>query len=156
MHVADRNDRGGNSVQLRFGRYDNTNLHQGWDSGLLSRAYRNEDVLMRHLETLAKKPEAGRWLNGRAEDWADESLLAGRLAYRIPGSDRTLRSGDSIGLDYEIENVPRAADRLARSGVRLAAMLEEIFNEGEIRANPSRTVPPSRAATPALRSSPAN
>ena len=64
MHVADRNDRGGNSVQHRFGRYDNTNLHQVWDSGLLSRAYRNEDVLMYHLETLAKKPEAREWLKG--------------------------------------------------------------------------------------------
>jgi nuclease S1 len=151
MHVADRNDRGGNSVQLRFGRYDNTNLHQVWDSGLLSRAYRNEDVLMRHLETLAKKPEANEWRKGSVEDWADESLLVGRRAYRIPGSDRTLRSGDSIGLEYEIENVPRAADRLARSGIRLAAMLDEIFKESEIRANPDRTTQPKQPATPALK-----
>jgi nuclease S1 len=154
MHVADRNDRGGNSVQLRFGRYDNTNLHQVWDSGLLSRAYRNEDVLRHHLETLAKKPEAKDWLKGRTEDWADESLLVGRRAYSIPGSDRTLRSGDSIGLDYEIENVPRAADRLARSGVRLAVMLEEVFNGSDIRANPDRPLQPKRRATPALEVAP--
>ncbi len=38
MHVADRNDRGGNNLQLRYGRYDNTNLHQVWDSGLLRQA----------------------------------------------------------------------------------------------------------------------
>src|SRR5262249_22985529 len=140
MHVADRNDRGGNSVQLRFGRYENTNLHQVWDSGLLSRAFRNEDVLMRHLETLAKRPEAKDWLKGegRPEAWADESLIVGRRAYQIPGSNRTIRSGDSIGLEYEIENVPRAADRLARSGVRLAALLEEVFKNGELRENRSR------------------
>jgi hypothetical protein len=154
MHVADRNDRGGNSVQLRFGRYDNTNLHQVWDSGLLSRAYRNEDALMHNLEVLAKKPEARDWLKGRVEDWADESLLVGRRAYSIPKSDRTLRSGDSIGLEYEIENVPRAADRLARSGVRLAAMLEEIFKEGETRTIPNRTTQPKQRAAPALEATP--
>ncbi len=107
---------------------------------------------MHHLETLAKQPEAIEWRKGRTEDWADESLLAGRLAYRIPGSERTLRSGDSIGLDYEIENVPRAADRLARSGVRLAALLEEIFKESDIRATPTRTIQPKQPATPALKS----
>jgi len=129
LHVADRNDRGGNSVQLRYGRYDNTNLHQVWDSGLLSRAFRNEDDLMRHLEVLARRPEARDWLSGRPEDWADESLTVGRHAYRIPGTELTLRSGDSIGREYERENVPRAADRLARSGVRLAAILEEVFRD---------------------------
>jgi hypothetical protein len=154
MHVADRNDRGGNSVQLRFGRYDNTNLHQVWDSGLLSRAYRNEDVLMHHLETLAKKPEARDWLKGLTEDWADESLKVGRRAYSIPGSDRTLRSGDSIGLDYEIENVPRAADRLARSGVRLAAILEEIFNGTKTQANPDRPLQPKQREAPAAEAAP--
>jgi S1/P1 Nuclease len=121
------------------------------DSGLLSGAYRNEDVLMRHLEVLAKKPEAKEWLKGRTEDWADKSLKVGRAAYRIPGSDRTLRSGDSIGLDYEIENVPHAAERLARSGVRLAAMLEEVFNGSEIRANPDRAIQPKLQETPALK-----
>ena len=39
MHVADRNDRGGNTLQLRYGRYDNTNLHQVWDSGLLEQRF---------------------------------------------------------------------------------------------------------------------
>jgi hypothetical protein len=131
MHVADRNDRGGNNVQLRYGRYDNTNLHQVWDSGLLSRAFRNEDELMRHLEALARPPEAADWRKGRPEDWANESLLVGRHAYQIPGSEATLRSGDSIGRNYERENVPKAADRLARSAVRLAVMLEDVFKEGD-------------------------
>jgi hypothetical protein len=129
MHVADRNDRGGNTLQLRYGRYDNTNLHQVWDSGLLSRAFRNEDDLMHHLDDLARRPESREWLNGRTEDWADESLLVGRSAYHVPGSAVTLRRGDSIGRDYERDNVPRAVDRLARAGVRLASLLDDIFKD---------------------------
>jgi nuclease S1 len=147
MHVADRNDRGGNSLQLRYGRYDHTNLHQVWDSGLLSRAFRNEDDLMRHLEALAGRPEARDWLKGRTENWADESLLVGRLAYHIPGSEATLRSGDSIGREYERENVPKATDRLARSAVRLAAVLEEVFKDSEPRTNPIRGIRTQGKAT---------
>ena len=101
MHVADRNDRGGNNLQLRYGRYDNTNLHQVWDSGLLYQGFRNETELLHRLEDLAHQPESGNWLKGRIEDWADESLEIGRRAYLIPGSNQRLRTGDSLGRDYE-------------------------------------------------------
>jgi nuclease S1 len=127
MHVADRNDRGGNNLQLRYGRYDNTNLHQVWDSGLLYQGFRNEGELVRKLEDLAHQPESGNWLKGRIEDWADESLEVGRRAYLIPGSNKTLRTGDSLGRDYERANLPLVTDRLARSGVRLAALLNEVL-----------------------------
>ena len=43
MHVADRDDRGGNRLQLRSGQFEPTNLHQVWDSGLLRRRYRARD-----------------------------------------------------------------------------------------------------------------
>ena len=127
MHIADRNDRGGNNLQLRYGRYDNTNLHQVWDSGLLRQGFRNETELVRKLEDLADQPESAHWLKGRVEDWADESLEVGRRAYLIPGSTRSLRTGDSIGRDYERANLPLVTDRLARSGVRLAFLLNQIL-----------------------------
>jgi hypothetical protein len=127
MHVADRNDRGGNNLQLRYGRYDNTNLHQVWDSGLLYQGFRNEGELVRKLDDMAHQPDSGNWLKGRIEDWADESLEVGRRAYLIPGSNKTLRTGDSLGRDYERANLPLVTDRLARSGVRLAALLNEVL-----------------------------
>jgi nuclease S1 len=127
MHVADRNDRGGNNLQLRYGRYDNTNLHQIWDSGLLYQGFRNETELVRELEDLAHQPESANWLKGRIEDWADESLEIGRRAYLTPGSNRTLRTGDSLGREYERANLPLVTDRVARSGVRLAFLLNEIL-----------------------------
>jgi nuclease S1 len=127
MHVADRNDRGGNNLQLRYGRYDNTNLHQVWDSGLLYQGFRNETELVRKLEDLAHQPESGNWLKGRIEDWADESLEVGRRAYLIPGTNKTLRTGDSLGRDYERANLPLVTDRLARSGARLASLLNEVL-----------------------------
>jgi nuclease S1 len=130
MHVADRGDRGGNSLQLRSGRFETTNLHQLWDSGLFRSRYREhgEANLVRDLSAMAEQPEARRWTRGRVEDWADESLELGRRAYRLPGTDRTLRPGDEIGRDYIEANLPAALERLARSGVRLAEMLNQILD----------------------------
>jgi hypothetical protein len=130
MHVADRGDRGGNNLQLRVGRYENTNLHQLWDSGLLRPRYRTRDEpeLVADLKDLADRPEARTWTRGRIEDWADESLELGRRAYRDPATGRTLRPGDEIGRAYEQANLPAVLDRLARSGVRLAALLNEILD----------------------------
>ena len=81
------------------------------------------------MTALAERPEAAGWTRGRIEDWADESLEVGRRAYRVPGTDRTLRSGDEIGRDYVEANLPLAVERLARSGVRLAAILNEILDD---------------------------
>jgi hypothetical protein len=130
MHVADRGDRGGNSLQLRSGRYENTNLHQVWDSGLFRARYRlrDEPELVADLKALADRPESRGWARGRIEDWADESLELGRRAYRVPGTDRTLRNGDELGRAYEQANLPAALDRLAQSGVRLASLLNEILD----------------------------
>ena len=130
MHVADRDDRGGNRLQLRLGRPEATNLHQVWDSGLLHHRYRERDEpeLVRALEALAGRSGSRGWTRGRIEDWANESLEAGRRAYRVPGSDRSLRPGDALGRDYVDANLPVALDRLARSGVRLAALLNAILD----------------------------
>jgi hypothetical protein len=127
MHVADRNDRGGNSLQLQYGWYDATNLHQIWDSGLLARRYRNESELVRDLMAVSRQPKADDWRKGRIEDWADESLQIGRRAYLVPSTNSSLRFGDRVGRDYEGENLPRAVERLARAGVRLASLLNEIL-----------------------------
>jgi hypothetical protein len=125
MHVADRGDRGGNALQLRYGRFDATNLHQVWDAGLLRSRYRNEDELWRGLASLVKEGVPQDWLKGRIGDWADESLDLGRRAYRDPRTQAALRSGDALSREYEREFVPLAVQRLARASVRLAEMLNE-------------------------------
>jgi hypothetical protein len=127
MHVADRGDRGGNNLQVRYGRFDPMNLHQVWDSGLLRSRYRDENHLARDLSELSNQPEARNWLKGRIEDWADESLALGRRAYQDPRSRFALQSGDSLSRDYERENLPRAVERLAQAAARLSSLLNEVL-----------------------------
>jgi len=129
MHVADRQDRGGNALQLSMGRSETTNLHQLWDSGLLRVRHRHEDELARELRRLAEQPSARDWAGGSAAAWADESLEVGRQAYLDPATGRRLRSGDTISREYERVNIPRAEERLARAGVRLAHLLNQILGD---------------------------
>jgi len=123
LHVGDRRDRGGNAVQLTFFRDDSTNLHQVWDSGLLRMGYRSERELTDALFGAARRPEARGWSGGTAEDWADESLAAAKKAYVDPATGEALRNGARIGREYQDANLPVALERLARSGMRLADVL---------------------------------
>jgi hypothetical protein len=75
----------------------------------------------------AKQHDSRDWVHGRVADWADESLEVGRRAYLVPNRTASIRSGAVLGREYERENLPRAVERLARSGVRLAALLNEIL-----------------------------
>lgn len=127
MHIADHNDRGGNSLQLQYGRYDATNLHQIWDSGLLARHYPHERDLLSALERVASQGASRDWPRGRLEDWANESLEVGRHAYLDPSTKAYLRSGQAIGHAYEEDNRPRAEERLARAGIRLASLLNLVL-----------------------------
>jgi hypothetical protein len=127
LHVGDRGDRGGNDLQLQFfGR--GSNLHSVWDSRLFEREYRDESALLADLSAAASG-DSEAWTTGTVEDWADESLAAARRAYRLPGSERELRPGSKLERDYLDANLPVARRRLAQSGVRLAAMLNSIFEE---------------------------
>ena len=138
MHVADRDDRGGNALQLRYGRYDATNLHQVWDSGLLRERFRGEDELARELTELARGPQARDWSGKSVTHWADESLALGRQAYLDPETGARLRNGDHLSREYERVNAPRAALRLAQAGVRLADVLNEITADPVDRQAPPR------------------
>ena len=122
FHVGDRGDRGGNDLQVRFFD-DGSNLHRVWDSGLIERAYRDEQALSRDLTALTAGSDAIRWASGTVEDWANESLRAARFAYTMPESGQPLRKGAKLGVRYAEVNLPIAKERVARAGVRLAFLL---------------------------------
>ena len=132
MHVADRDDRGGNDLQLRLGRYEHTNLHQVWDSGLfrlaVSRARRGRAGPRRDGPGRpARGREPGSAAGSRTGPTRASRSAGGRTS--CPGTDRTLRAGDEIGPGYVDANLPLAVERVAQSGVRLAAMLNEILGD---------------------------
>jgi hypothetical protein len=127
LHVGDRDDRGGNNLQVRF-MGEGSNLHRVWDSGLLFHAHTNERALVREIEALATPEQAERWSRGTVEDWANESLEAAKRAYLLPGTDRPIEPGDTLGRDYLEANLPVVRRRVAQSGVRVALVLNQLWD----------------------------
>ena len=69
LHCSDNQDKGGNDVKLDFFGRD-YNLHSAWDSGLLGRIGKEDELFTRSSSDLtqkrAKKWGKGRWKSGRS------------------------------------------------------------------------------------------
>jgi hypothetical protein len=131
LHVGQRGDRGGNDLQLRFFNRG-SNLHRIWDSELLEHAYGSEDVLFRHLEAATTPGLLELWSQGTVEEWASESLNEAWRAYRNPCTNVELQPGAKLGREYQEIHLPIARMRVHQAAVRLAAILNEVFKEGNL------------------------
>ena len=128
IHVGDNHDKGGNRTQVRF--YDRgTNMHALWDSQIIERVSKSEDFWLTDLAALDTPENRTEWMKGTVEDWATESLMAARRAYQVPETGLRLRPGQKLGDAYVEANLPVVRQRLYRSGVRLAKVLNECFPE---------------------------
>jgi hypothetical protein len=117
LHVGRASDRGGNEVRVSwFGK--SSNLHRVWDSALISRLRLSPKSLVRTLESRAPE-EVEAWRRDSPITWADESMALRSLVYSMRGS--------GLGRDYLREAGPVVEERLLQAGVRLAALLDAIF-----------------------------
>ena len=95
-HVGDNHDKGGNQAQVRF--FDRgTNLHALWDTGIIERVNKSEDLWLANLgqlDTLVARHEV---MKRTVEEWATESLLAAWEAYHVPETGKRMKSGQKPG-----------------------------------------------------------
>jgi hypothetical protein len=126
LHVGDRNDRGGNDLQVRF--FDKgTNLHRLWDDGIIEHHSTDEVKWIGEIESFATAEQIRQWSIGGVETWANESLSAARQAYCVPGTHSMLKPGAVLGQEYFDASLPFVRRRLAQAATRLTTMLNEIF-----------------------------
>jgi nuclease S1 len=129
LHVGDNRDRGGNDTQVQF--FDQgTNMHRLWDSGLIARGGDTEDFWLADLAAMDTSQAHTQAMDGAVEDWATESLLAARQAYREPTTGRRIRPGQALADAYLEANLPVVRQRLYRGGIRLAMVLNAIWPAG--------------------------
>ena len=128
LHVGDNHDRGGNDTQVRWFEFG-SNMHRVWDSQLIARTGSTEDFWLANLQELDTDSNRAQWMRGSVEDWATESLLLARAAYRNPGTGAPIKSGQELGELYHRANLPVLRQRLAQAGVRLAWVLNQAFPE---------------------------
>jgi hypothetical protein len=112
LHVGLAGDRGGNEIEVRlFGRP--TNLHQVWDTGLITHARLRTGIYVNRLASMGV--DSG----GTPVSWAEEAhALAVNRAYVVPANRR-------LGQRYYDANIPVVDRQLARAGARLARVLNE-------------------------------
>ena len=129
LHVADHDDRGGNqlSVLLSNGSRPRS-LHAVWDTDFVKRALRGESEAAFAARLRAEHRDRRAAIEaGTLADWMREShALARAYAYgRLPGfACAPLPAVLALPAEYVDGAVDIAGERLARAGIRLAAVLK--------------------------------
>lgn len=152
LHVGNGTDRGANWCTVTY-MSKATNLHALWDTDLIDAIKLSFTEYTRFLEDSLTKENEKLWSSGNYLDWIAESQnlrdalypkvivngaeVAGRPYCKDPKQgvvDPTLIP--KLSYDYAYQNRPILDQRLTQAGVRLAYVLNEIF---EGKRKPSST-----------------
>ncbi len=122
LHSSDNGDKGGNEVHIVFHGKPG-NLHGLWDSGLLSRMGKEDDLFPRLSAASARHRK--KFAKGTVSDWAEQAhrlaqqMVYGKLPKAQPGSPLVIGAGYERRADAVIEL------QIERAGARLAAVLNQ-------------------------------
>ncbi|MDE6072800.1 MAG: S1/P1 nuclease [Muribaculaceae bacterium] len=122
MHMGRRNDRGGNSVRLKFFN-SNTNLHSIWDTRVLESGHNWTYTEWKNQIDRATPEETAVILaDGTPEKWGKECYLIASEIYDKTPAD------SNLSYDYVSEWTPVIETQLLRGGLRLADLLNSIYD----------------------------
>ena len=124
LHLGNARDKGGNDIEVTF--FENrTNLHKVWDSGLIRRTKKGWPEYAKDLAGTITAQQLDEWNTLDPAAWATESYrLTVSNAYAIPKDGR-------ISQAYFDKNIPVVNERLTMAGVRLAALLNTVFDDSK-------------------------
>jgi len=119
MHLGSKEDRGGNDVKLFwFGNI--TNLHRIWDTQIIESHNMSYTELASDLPIFTPnqiKVEANKSIN----NWVEETRIYTCQIYLESPPNRKL------GYEYRYKNLPIIKSQLYKAGIRLASILNKIF-----------------------------
>ena len=121
LHVGLREDRGGNTIDVRLGRRS-SNLHAVWDAEVLRRP--DDPPPVDRARQLKDPPPQvlSRWQRATPLDWARESQALRGQVYDFPRPEQGPVLLDAAYLDRARRLVDQ---RLLQAGIRLARHLDE-------------------------------
>jgi len=93
------------------------NLHAAWDSGMITHTGMDVNAYVQHLQQLITANNMT--ASGNPADWANESHAAGQAAW--------VADGGVVDDAYYNTQIQVVDQRLALAGLRLAALLEDVF-----------------------------
>lgn len=120
LHVGLAEDRGGNSVRVKWFKNE-TNLHSVWDESIVDFEQLSYSEYANYLNHFTKE-EKKEFAQGNILDWAKESQDLRSVVYDVGASE-------NIGYEYHFRMKPVFEKRLRQAGLRLATMLNSIFSK---------------------------
>jgi len=141
LHVADNGNFGGNCVQLVAPKgVANTNLHAFWDGPAAQSLGRDPAAAAAALEARITPEQATGWVaelrgplaaapNGWASAWAKETFAMAPLAY-APTNLKPGCGTRRVPATYPRQTSDAAGLQLSKAGVRLAFLLNRLFDPG--------------------------
>jgi len=119
LHVGNGKDQGGNSIKIRwFSKY--SNLHQIWDSGIINSKQFSYSELAKIIDKSGQKLDKS-FYSTDLDIWVKEAIDLRPQIYDI---------GDAKNLsyNYSYKNWETVKIQLHKGGLRLAAILNEIYS----------------------------
>jgi len=126
LHAGDAGSRGGNEIQVRFHKVG-SNLHRVWDSQIIELYTTDERELLEGLKGILIPASTAEGVESIPEDWAAESLQVAKKASCFPQTQSAIQSVTALGDSYFLTAPPLIQMQLAKAGVRVAGMLNEMF-----------------------------
>ncbi|MBT8284624.1 MAG: S1/P1 nuclease [Flavobacteriaceae bacterium] len=120
LHAGWAENRGGNDIKIEWFGHE-SNLHRVWDSDLIDNFGMSYTELADNLPDLSKK-QRKMLQEGDVFTWVEESHKLANAIYA------TVESGDSLGYRYNYLYWATVEEQLLKGGVRLAAVLNELFD----------------------------
>ena len=127
LHASDDHDAGGNQKTVTAAGSATGNLHHYWDTVLVQRLGTDLFVVADQLMSKVTKAQASQWSKGTPTEWAKESFEAGKAhAYHLPVPNAQGRY--QLSTQYVTDATKTVSMQLSRAGVRLASILNSIFD----------------------------
>ncbi len=120
LHVGMAEDRGGNSIKLKWFKTD-TNLHALWDESIVDfeqLSYTEYATQLNHFS----KEEKEKFKAGNFLDWARESMELRPLVYDVGNAE-------NVSYEYHHKVKPTMELRLKEAGYRLAQVINAAFDK---------------------------
>lgn len=118
LHVGRSEDRGGNRIKVKFFGKP-VNLHSLWDTELIESQNLSYKDFADFIDTKDSK-EISTILNSGVADWVMESHELSQHVYNIGDGE--------FRYEYQYQNMPIVKTQLLKAGVRLAGILNLIFD----------------------------
>lgn len=119
MHVGRPGDRGGNDIKLYWFNSP-TNLHRIWDEQLVEfqqLSYTEHTRAINYVGTAQKQ----KWQNDPINVWLYESYQIAEKLYK------DVKQEEKLGYNYNYLHVGTMNQQLLKGGIRLAAILNQLF-----------------------------